>query len=456
MKKTIQIGLITIVILFLVSGIGLSTNDNWPPEVPPDADVQTGEVLVEIKDIVTKEIHITIERIHQEIAGIGEEIEITLRMSNQDDEDVDIVVSEFHIQEVGYLDPIETKTIYYQALEKHYYLWSLFLPAYGSEEIKYHIKSDFPRVITFPSAHVTDHYGNHFDSMPTIIVLECIIDGVCSPGESVLNCPEDCPTGAQDDVCDAVADGINDPDCSYGTDPDYDPEADTDGDRVPDKDDICSGYPETDSDFDGKPDDCDRCPNDPDNDVDNDAICGDVDNCPTVANADQADSDNDGLGDICDTCPNDANNDTDGDGVCGDVDNCPNNSNPDQTDKDGDGIGDACKPSLWLDHYLSGFIPLTTSYSWALSGIHLPLGYSFNPYSTLGYNYPLYNQNLLFSNSWNLGNSWNSYNVYYPLDLRINHYYPWGEGTLLANPYISPFIRDCIITGMLLPLPSNL
>lgn len=55
------------------------------------------------------------------------------------------------------------------------------------------------------------------------------------------------------------------------------------------------------------------------------------------------DSDGDGIPDAQDLCPYDAANDADGDGHCGDVDNCPNTPNPDQADSNGNGIGDACE-----------------------------------------------------------------------------------------------------------------
>jgi hypothetical protein len=56
-----------------------------------------------------------------------------------------------------------------------------------------------------------------------------------------------------------------------------------------------------------------------------------------------SDSDGDGIPDDQDLCPYDAANDADGDGHCGDVDNCPNTPNPGQTDSNSNGIGDACE-----------------------------------------------------------------------------------------------------------------
>ena len=83
---------------------------------------------------------------------------------------------------------------------------------------------------------------------------------------------------------------------------------DTDGDCVPDNDDICPGYDDrVDSDEDGVPDGCD--------------------NCPWDANEDQTDTDGDGMGDECDSCPNVApEDDNDGDCKPNNEDPCPNDA----------------------------------------------------------------------------------------------------------------------------------
>ena len=116
---------------------------------------------------------------------------------------------------------------------------------------------------------------------------------------------------------------------------------DSDGDGVPDDQDVCEGFDDNvDTDGDSVPDGCDSCPLDAQNDADGDGVCGDVDICPGAD--DNADMDLDGSPDACDVCPIDFFNDADDDGFCADVDNCPTVFNSSQSDNDTDGIGDEC------------------------------------------------------------------------------------------------------------------
>lgn len=111
-----------------------------------------------------------------------------------------------------------------------------------------------------------------------------------------------------------------------------DPDADNDGDGVPNISDNCpntSNADQADIDGNGIGDVC--------QDTDNDGVLDINDNCPDNVNADQTDADGDGIGDVC--------QDGDGDGVVDGEDNCPDNANADQQDLNNNGIGDVCDES---------------------------------------------------------------------------------------------------------------
>ena len=153
------------------------------------------------------------------------------------------------------------------------------------------------------------------------------------------------------------------------------PQADQDGDGIPDFKDNCptvANKDQVDADQDGWGDvchdPCDDTPLDPScslpPDFDQDGVDNIVDNCPEVANPDQKDSDGDGVGDACQTttttCPagqmlvaGQCMADQDGDGVENSKDNCPAVANSDQKDTDGDGKGDGCDEDMDGDGVLN-------------------------------------------------------------------------------------------------------
>jgi len=112
-------------------------------------------------------------------------------------------------------------------------------------------------------------------------------DSICGPGETNLNCPEDCA------VC---GDGTLDAgeECDDGNILNFDG---------------CTPSCQTDSDLDGIADVTDNCPSTPhpgQQDGDADGVGDACDNCPTTVNSNQFDSDSDGFGDDCDCDPGDA------------------------------------------------------------------------------------------------------------------------------------------------------
>ncbi|MFD2726702.1 CARDB domain-containing protein [Hyunsoonleella rubra] len=193
-----------------------------------------------------------------------------------------------------------------------------------------------------------DGIPNECDSCPLDFLNDSDNDGVCDSDDQ-------CP--GFDDTIDTDGDGIPDgcDNCDanlIGTPCDdgdpctvndlYDDDcgcsgtiADSDGDTVPDCDDICAGFDDlADADGDSVPDGCDVCSgDDASGDTDGDGVCDDSDPCP-LDPAD--DSDNDGVCDSNDICPGgDDNIDSDGDGIPDFCDSCDNS-----VDTDNDGVSD--------------------------------------------------------------------------------------------------------------------
>jgi hypothetical protein len=183
---------------------------------------------------------------------------------------------------------------------------------------------------------------------------ECIIESPDTDGDGVPDDQDVCPGGDDNtdtdgdgtaDFCDACpVDPFNDSDgdglCDSEDPCELDYDNDLDGDGLCADVDFCPFDPDNDFDYDGICADEDICPFDEFNDADGDGVCGNDDECP--GGDDNADADADGTADFCDVCPNDAANDADGDGICGDEDVCPQDFD---NDWDGDGVCgdvDAC------------------------------------------------------------------------------------------------------------------
>ena len=71
------------------------------------------------------------------------------------------------------------------------------------------------------SLTVSDSAGFSVSDKITLTINQvCRHDGTCYTGENYFTCPDDCPSGSTDGVCDKIKDGRCDPDCKQGEDPD--------------------------------------------------------------------------------------------------------------------------------------------------------------------------------------------------------------------------------------------
>ena len=106
-------------------------------------------------------------------------------------------------------------------LRPPYFEWNITVGPMQNETVYYRVNLTSPGEIMFsPTAVITRN--ETFYTEPSSIKVICNQNGVCEQNlsESYLTCPEDCPTGAADGICDLMRDGRCDPDCTKGADVD--------------------------------------------------------------------------------------------------------------------------------------------------------------------------------------------------------------------------------------------
>jgi hypothetical protein len=192
-----------------------------PADLPANATPEEVEVI-EVAVTVTpvKQTDLSIERIAPANALAGEELQIILRLRNKGSETVKATVYEDLRPGFAYPEDRVVYVQHYEGLEVPYYRWDVTLSAGETEDLSYTVRVEHVGVISFTTALMQDEYGNLYESAAGSIVAECDPDGICGPGENYLFCPQDCPSGGSDGVCDGVKDNATDPDCAAGFDPD--------------------------------------------------------------------------------------------------------------------------------------------------------------------------------------------------------------------------------------------
>ncbi len=191
-----------------------------PPGVPADAEPAEEAVLDEAPETQAVDVDLILERAVPEQVEVGETFTVTLTVDSAHDGGLEILVVDPMRAGATYLDAPEPYVVQYEGLEVSLMRWTDTLQPMETREYTYRIRADSIGTITMPPASVNDQYGNTFESDPAFVEVVCKPDGVCGEGENVIHCPEDCPTGSADDVCDGAEDGRIDPDCLPEAEPD--------------------------------------------------------------------------------------------------------------------------------------------------------------------------------------------------------------------------------------------
>lgn len=208
------------VLLFACVSVAGEFVEQVPGDVPPDADVVENASVVEYIATERLETGLEIERNVPETVLPGEPFNVELFVSNPTDEEVSILVVDPVRPGLSYLSAPDPELFRYDGLEVRLLQWRGVVPPNEMVDFSYRVAAAGPGALSLAPATVTDPYGNVYESGISIIDVGCRPNGVCDGGETYLSCPMDCPTGSADDLCDGVADGRVDPDCTRGADPD--------------------------------------------------------------------------------------------------------------------------------------------------------------------------------------------------------------------------------------------
>ncbi|MBN2095642.1 MAG: hypothetical protein JW727_06335 [Candidatus Aenigmarchaeota archaeon] len=156
-------------------------------------------------------------------ARIGSVIQINLTVEN-----LGASVIEATIQEnVGDYTVIEPTPVSYVGtpgiigFRLPYFEWNVTVGPMQNETVYYRVNLTSPgEVLLSPATVIVGDEYIYSDSGSISVI--CNQNGDCESllNENCFNCPEDCPTGASDGICDLVADGRCDPDCEEGSDED--------------------------------------------------------------------------------------------------------------------------------------------------------------------------------------------------------------------------------------------
>lgn len=162
-------------------------------------------------------------------AGYGEPVRVTISLTNNLDQRVDVNIRET----VTAADAVEPELVYppvhpgIRAAIPPYFEWNLSLEPRETKSVSYTIRPTRAGDHLIGPSRVTMTDRKVYRSNPVSIRITCNANAACEQafGENYRNCPEDCKPWDADGRCNAVMDGHCDEDCVKGADPDCAPGA---------------------------------------------------------------------------------------------------------------------------------------------------------------------------------------------------------------------------------------
>ncbi len=176
-------------------------------------------ILVVLATTVSAQ-EITVERTAQETLRLGEELTISIKVTNLGSSQKDFKITEILPQTIQLINPpTPTETKFFNAVEASFLIWERSIQPSSTETITYIIKPlSLGENSLTPTKVEEIATGLRIDAAQLNFKVLCTPNNSCEKGETYLSCPQDCSSGADDGICHLVLDGECDPDCE--TDPD--------------------------------------------------------------------------------------------------------------------------------------------------------------------------------------------------------------------------------------------
>ncbi|MBN2251263.1 MAG: hypothetical protein JW724_04240 [Candidatus Altiarchaeota archaeon] len=174
---------------------GLTVKKTCAPEI------KLGDVL---------EVSITIKN------GLGESLNLDVREYMVDAETIEAPEAQREVEPV--LPANKSSVIYWFT---PYYQWIFNLKPAEEKTLAYRIRPQSLGKLNIGPTEVRTPRETYYSNILTVTV-KCNANKVCEGKfrENSINCPEDCPSGFNDGLCNPIEDKTCDPDCPANTDPD--------------------------------------------------------------------------------------------------------------------------------------------------------------------------------------------------------------------------------------------